>query len=229
MKLGIMQPYFFPYIGYFQLMNAVDNFVVYDDVNYIKQGWVNRNRILLNNMEHIFTLNLLGASSFKLINQIRTGNNKEKLLKTVDQAYAKAPFHMHAMPMIKELLLNEETNLSKYIINSIINIVKYLGITSNITISSEIEKNNELRGQEKILHICKILRADTYINAIGGMNLYSKEKFHREGVELFFIKSNRVCYRQFENEFIPWLSIIDVMMFNPKERIKAMLDGFELI
>jgi len=224
-----MQPYFFPYVGYFQLIRAVDLFVIYDDVTYIKQGWINRNRILLNNQAYMFTLNLIGASSFKLINQIKIGNNKEKLLKTIEQAYVKAPHYKDVMPVLRDMFLNEETNLSRYLTYSILKVTQYLGTKTEIIISSEIDKQNELRGSEKVLHICQILNADTYINAIGGMELYSKENFRQEGIELLFIRSNPITYKQFHDEFIPWLSIIDVMMFNSKENIDVMLKDMELV
>lgn len=224
-----MQPYFFPYIGYFQLIHSVDCFVIYDDVNYIKQGWINRNRILLNNKAHIFTLNLVGASSFKSINEICTGDNKAKLLRTVEQAYTKASNYSSVMPMIKEMILYKETCLSKYLTNSIINICRYLGINTRIIVSSDIEKQQELKGQEKIIHLCNLLKADTYINAVGGMELYSREIFSDEGIKLFFLRSNEVRYKQFNGAFIPWLSIIDLMMFNSKTSIKAMLTEIELI
>jgi hypothetical protein len=229
MKLGIMQPYFFPYVSYFQLIHAVDCFLIYDDVNYIKQGWINRNRILLNNNAHVFTLNLIGASSFKRINQIITGNNKGKLLKTVEQAYAKAPYYENVMPVIGEILQCEETNLARYLASGIIMVCQFLGINTKILLSSEIEKQQGVKGQEKIIHICQLFKADTYINAIGGTELYSKERFSDEGIDLFFIRSKDIRYKQFKHEFIPWLSIIDVMMFNSKASIIAMLGDIELI
>jgi hypothetical protein len=229
MRMGIMQPYFFPYIGYFQLIHAVDVFVIYDDVNYIKQGWINRNRILLNNTSHMFTLNLIGASSFRLINQIKTGDNKAKLLKTIEQAYVKTPYYKDVMPILRDIFLNEETNLSSYLNYSILGISEYLGVRTRIIKSSEIDKQNDLKGQEKVIHICKMLNASKYINAIGGVELYSKERFQQENIELSFIRSNPLIYKQFTDEFSPWLSIIDVIMFNPKDSIGQMLNNIELI
>ncbi len=229
MKLGIMQPYLFPYIGYFQLINTVDCFVIYDDVNFIKRGWINRNRILLNGRDHLFTLSLIGASQFRLINQVQTGDNKDKVLKTIEQAYARAPQYREVMPLVASVLQNEETNLSKYIENSIRKTAEFIGIETRIIVSSGIEKDNSLRGQEKILQICRILNADTYVNPIGGTDLYSRELFLSNSIKLYFIKSNLIRYRQMNDEFIPWLSILDVLMFNRKESIREMITDIELI
>lgn len=229
MKLAIMQPYFLPYIGYFQLIRAVDKFVIYDDVNYIKQGWINRNRILLNGSDHMLTLKLEGASSFKLINEIKTGNNKDKLLKTISQAYIKAPFYKDSISIIKNILSNDENNLAKFIARSIIAVSEYLKLNTTFIISSEIGKNNNLKADNKVIHICNILGATHYINAIGGMELYSKQKFLDAGIQLEFIKSKPVTYAQLNGNFIPWLSIIDVMMFNSPEIIQNMMNQYELI
>lgn len=229
MKLAIMQPYLFPYIGYFQLINAVDNFIVYDDVNYIKQGWVNRNRILLNDSPYLFTLHLKNSSSFKLINQIEIGNNKIKLLKTFEQTYLRAPFYEQVSVLLKQIFEIDETNLAKFVYQSINIICTYLGIKTKIIISSGIIKNNLLKGETKVISICKALNADIYINAIGGTELYSKELFLEDSINLYFLKTNEIIYKQFNNIFIPNLSIIDVLMFNPPEQIMSFINQYELI
>ncbi len=229
MKIAIMQPYFFPYIGYFQLINAVDKFVLYDDVNFIKQGWINRNRILLNNSDFYFTLQLLGASSFKNINEINIGNNKLKLLKTAGQVYKRAPYFDKIFSLVEDILTNPKQNLAIFLEFSIKKIIDYLDIDTEILISSEIEKRNGLKGQDKIIEICKKLNADEYINAIGGTELYSKELFLQNNIKLSFLKTNEIAYQQFNNEFVPFLSIIDVLMFNSKEEVQKMLNKFTLI
>lgn len=224
-----MQPYLFPYIGYFQLMNAVDKFIIYDDVNYIKQGWIHRNRILLNGKDFLFTLGVKGAGSFKKINEVEVGNPNDKILKTIIQAYRKAPFYSEAFPCIEEILLNNEKNLSKFIIFSLKKIADYLGIKTILFISSKIEKNNELKAQEKVIEICKRMKADIYINAVGGKELYNKERFLKDNIELKFIQSELAEYKQFDNEFVPGLSIIDIMMFNSKDKIQKLLSRYELV
>ena len=229
MKLAIMQPYFLPYIGYFQLINAVDTFVLYDDVNFINKGYINRNSILLNNKAHLFTLELIGASQNKLINQIAIGDNKNKILKTLEHSYKKAPFFKDSFEIIEKIFLNNETNIARFIGDSLVNICNYLEIKTKIIYSSDIEKNNNLKGQAKILEICKILNAKKYINPIGGLELYNKSDFEKEALNLNFIKTKPITYKQFNNDFVANLSIIDIMMFNSKNDIKKMLKMFDLI
>ncbi|MCW1734238.1 WbqC family protein [Anaerorudis cellulosivorans] len=229
MKLAIMQPYFLPYIGYFQLIKAADTFLIYDDVQFIKGGWINRNYMLLNGSKFMFNLILKGASANKLINEISVQPNQNKLLKTIYHSYNKAPYFESAFSVIENILNYEDKNLAKFIGNSIIHICNYLKIDTEIIYSSSMEKNNELKGQEKIIHISKLLNADTYINAIGGQDLYDKESFKKACIDLKFIKTYSTSYTQFKNEFIPWLSILDVMMFNSIEEINKMLDDYELI
>ena len=232
MKLGIMQPYFVPYIGYFQLMNAVDKYVIYDDVNFIKGGWINRNRILLNGQPAYFNIPMIGASSNKLINEVEVNTNKtlmEKNLKTIYSAYGKAPYYNEVYPLIEKILLNEEKDIAKFIKYSFEIICEYLDIKTEFVMSSELKKNNELKAQDKVLHICEILGATEYYNAIGGQELYDYESFSKKGIKLKFVKTDSIEYKQFDNEFQPNLSIIDVLMFNSKDEVKEMLNKFSLI
>ena len=229
MKLAIMQPYFLPYIGYFQLIKAVEKYVIYDNVNYINKGWVNRNNILLNRQKYLFTLSLLGASQNKFINEIFVEQNQSKLQKTLETAYKKAPYFENVFSVIQNIFDYEDKNLAKFVGNSIMQIADYLNIKTEFIYSSEINKDNLLKGQEKILYICKILNATNYINAIGGQELYDKEIFKQNNIELNFLKTEIVEYKQLKNEFVPYLSVLDVMMFNSVEEINLMLDKFELI
>jgi len=229
MKLAIMQPYFLPYIGYFQLIKTADTFLIYDDVQFINGGWINRNYILSNGNKLMFNLILKGASVNKLINEISVQTDQNKLLKTIYHSYKKALYFEFTYPLIENILDFKDKNLARFIGNSIIHICNYLKIDTEIIYSSSMEKNNELKAQEKIIHICKLMDADTYINAIGGQELYDKETFKQACIDLKFIKNNSTPYTQFKNEFIPWLSILDVMMFNSVEEINKMLDNYELI
>lgn len=231
MKLGIMQPYFFPYIGYWQLINAVDKYVVYDDVTYIKGGWISRNNILLNNSKHMLTLPLVSPSSFKKINEIDITKEikmKEKVIKTIKTAYLKAPYYKDIIPFI-ERLFDSNTNIATLNYNAILEINNYLEITTEVLLSSAIEKDNSLKGQDKVLHINKVLGADIYINAIGGKKLYSKDKFEEKNIKLFFLQTGDIKYKQYNDEFISNLSIIDVLMFNDKKKIQDFLNNYTLI
>lgn len=232
MKAAVMQPYLFPYIGYFQLINAVDTFVVYDDVNFIKKGWINRNSILVNEKPHLFTMDLKEASQNKLINEIQIDTNtkwKKNLLKTIALSYRKAPYFTEAFPVIEEVILNEESNLAKFITTSIRKICSFIGIQTHIMVSSEIGKDNSLKGSNKILALCKGLGATQYVNAIGGRALYDGLDFSKNNIKLQFIQTKPIEYSQFKNEFAPWLSIIDVMMFNSADEIKIQLNQYDLI
>lgn len=230
MKVAVMQPYLFPYIGYFQLISAADIFVLYDDVTYIKQGWINRNRILVNRREHLFTLELRAASSFKLINQITIGDNKNKLLKTIEQAYKKAPFYKEGFELISEIFSNAELNLALFLENSIRKIAAWLDIRSRILVSSQSGGKSDLKGQDRILAICRSLDAQMYINAIGGKQLYQSEVFRQNNLELRFIKTNPICYSQMDADFVSGLSIIDIMMFNSRETIvKKIIPEYTLV
>lgn len=229
MTLAIMQPYFFSYIGYWQLINAADTFVIYDDVSFIKQGYINRNAILLKENKQQFTLELSKASSFKLINQIELGNNKNKLLTTIKQNYSKAPYFNTVIVIIEDILTNNEKNLAKFIGYSLKKISDYLEIRTTFIYSSDIKKDNTLKAQNKIIDICKKLNAEKYINSIGGQGLYSREVFKANNIELNFLKTEIIEYKQFINSFIPYLSIVDILMFNKKEDIKIMLDSYELL
>ncbi len=229
MTLAIMQPYLFPYIGYWQLINAVDTFVIYDDVNFIKQGYINRNSILSNGKSQVITMELIGASSNKLINEVEVGNSRKKLSKTIKQNYNKAPYFEVVYPLIENILNQNEKNLGKFIRYSLEQISNYLEINTKFIYSSDIEKDNVLKAQDKVLEICNILKADKYINAIGGQELYNKEIFKENGIELNFLKTELVEYKQFKNDFVPYLSIIDILMFNSKDEIKNMLNRYELV
>lgn len=232
MKLGVMQPYFIPYLGYWQLMNAVDAYVVYDDVNYINRGWVNRNNILCNGQRHLVTLPLMGASQNKKINEIMISNNERevmKMLKTIQFNYQKAPCYQDVWPMVEEIVLNPEKNLARFLYDSIVRISSFLEMDTKIVLSSEIEKDNSLCGEEKIIHLCKTMGASTYINAIGGAELYSREHFKAESIDLRFLKTQDVSYQQFGKEFVPYLSIIDVMMFNTPKTVVEMLGRYDYV
>jgi len=229
MILAIMQPYFFPYIGYWQLLSAVDTFVIYDDVTFIKQGYINRNYILVGSKTQRITLETIGASSNKMINEVQVGNNTKKIIKGIYQAYVNAPEYERIFPLIQMILAYPEKNLSKFIGNSIQKISSYLELNTKILYSSNLEKDNKLKAQAKILNICRSLNASHYINAIGGLKLYTKYNFQKEKIELSFLKTKLTKYKHLENEFIPYLSIIDVLMFNSVEEVKEMLDQYELI
>jgi len=236
MKLAIMQPYLFPYIGYWQLINSVDKFVVYDDVSYIKQGWINRNNVLSTNGALLFTLPLRSASSFKLIKDITINDLvidkwETKFFKTLEQNYKKAPYFENTLDILKKIFSNIGSNMSisRFNVISIKIIIEYLGIDTIILDSSTIYNNSNLKAEERVIDIVNKEGADTYINLIGGIKLYDKEHFKKNNISLRFQESILKPYKQFSDIFIPNLSIIDVLMFNSKEKINKLLNSYHLV
>ena len=229
MTLGIMQPYFMPYIGYWQLMAAVDTYVVYDDVNYIKGGWVARNNILLNGQKHMFTITLNGASPNKLFNEITIKDDFKKFSRLIESAYRKAPHYAEVSALLDKIYNYEDKSLGAFMMNSFQVVLDYLEIDTKLVLSSTIEKDNDLRGKEKVKHICQLLGADTYYNAIGGQELYNKNDFKADGIDLHFVKTELSPYPQLKNEFVPGLSMIDVLMFNHPKEVKQLLTNYKLV
>lgn len=230
MKLAIMQPYFFPYIGYFQLINAADKFVVYDNIQFTKKGWINRNRILVNGAAEYISLPLSKGSDYLNVDQRKLAGTFKtesiKLLRRINESYRKAPQFDTVYPLIESVINAEEENLFGFIYQSLQAVCQFLDIKTEFIISSTLPIDHQLRSQDKVIAICDASGADQYINTIGGKELYSKEIFQQHNIELSFIQSGRVEYPQFANEFVPWLSIIDVMMFNSKEKIKQYIGSF---
>lgn len=227
-----MQPYIFPYIGYFQLINAVDKFIVYDDVSFINKGWINRNKILVNGQENTFTIPLIEASQNKLINTIAIQKKElwlPKLLKTIEQSYKKSPQFEEIFPIIQSIFQSEYSTINQLIIESTKQICNYLAIKTQIVDSSCLYNNQHLKAQERILDICKQENCTEYINPIGGIELYNKNDFFEKDIQLYFLKTKSIEYQQFKNNFVPYLSILDVLMFNSKTEIETLLNEYELL
>jgi hypothetical protein len=233
MTIAIMQPYFFPYIGYWQLIQAVDTFVVYDNIQFTKKGWFHRNNILLNGKKSLFTIPIKNDHySLDVRDRMLSDDSAkriERIIVQIENRYMQAPYFNEVFPLIKDIFNFNEKNLFDYIYNSIQRVVGYLEIDTKIILSSTLDIDHQLKSVEKVIAINKILHADRYINAIGGQELYNKDSFFVEGITLNFLNTEIVEYKQFNNEFVPYLSIIDIMMFNSKDEIKEMLSRYVLI
>lgn len=233
MKLAIMQPYIFPYIGYFQLIHAIDKFVFYDDVNYIKQGWVNRNRILVNRKDHLFSIPLLKQSSFTHIADTRINITQfdiwsRKFYKTLTQSYKNAPYFEEIFSLVESVLQVKCNTIGELARTSVLTVCEYLQLERKWVESSKVYHNENLKAQERVLDICKKENATMYINVQGGKALYNHNNFKKENLELLFLKPGSVEYKQKMDEFVPWLSIIDVLMFNNLENIWKYLNNYKL-
>lgn len=232
MKLAIMQPYFLPYIGYFQLIASVDQFIVYDNIKYTKKGWINRNRILQNGSDVMFSLPLKKNSDslYVMQRELAADFDRNKLLNQFRGAYRKAMYFEEIMPLIEQIVRFEDNNLFTYLHHSIVRLCNYLGIMTDIQVSSNIDIDHTLQSQERVLALCQATNANTYVNATGGMELYSKQVFEDKCIQLKFIKSRPFEYKQFDKPFVPWLSVLDVLMFNPLDSVRKCINqNFELI
>lgn len=234
MTIAIMQPYFLPYIGYFQMIKAVDKFVMYDNIKYTKKGWINRNRMLNGNKEEVFSLAVKKDSDYLDIRDRKLSDNylelNQKTLRRIENYYRKAPFFNEIYPLLETIFLFENhDNLFQFILNSIEQIKTYLQVDTEIVNSSTVNIDHNLKSQEKVIAICKEMKATEYINPIGGVELYNKDIFTNEKIKLNFIHAHEIVYRQDADEFVPWLSVLDVIMWNSKDKVKEMLDQYELI
>ena len=231
MKTAIMQPYIFPYIGYFQLIRDVDNFVFYDDVNFIKQGWINRNKLLISGKENYFTIPISQASSFKQINEIEVHSQifakwEKKFFRSTEQSYKKAPFFKDVYSLLHDVF-NKQENISALAIESIIKVLDYLDIRRKIYISSKnFPETKELDRGDRIISITKKLKSNRYVNLSGGKKLYNKEDFSARSITLEFLEPEFTAYEQGIEGFLPGLSIIDVLMHNDPAEVKKMLDNY---
>lgn len=226
-----MQPYFFPYLGYFQLINSVDAFVLYDNIEFTKSGWIRRNRILNNNHDRYIIVPIKKTSDYSHVRDIEIAEEFDylKMLRVIKGAYHGAPCFKGAYAVLEDILPPKSRNLFEYISSTIKSLCAFLNIETKVHVSSTISIDHSLKAQDKVIALCNALDADEYINPIGGKALYDKHTFAKSGVKLSFLRMSKVFYHQFNDGFMPDLSIVDVMMFNSQEKIIALLDRYELI
>jgi hypothetical protein len=232
MKVAIMQPYFFPYIGYFQLIAASDVFVLHDDVQYIKGGWVNRNRILLNGESRMITFPVQKAAYELPINAryyVEDNQARKDIINLIKQGYAKAPCYRQVFPMIEELMLFGDTNVARFNENLVRRIAESLGLACKIITSSSMIKDDRLAGELRVLDICRRLDATDYTNPVGGTDLYHQEAFRECGITLRFLEARNERYEQRCDTWVPFLSVLDVLMFNSIEEIGQLLTKYRLL
>lgn len=231
--IGVMQPYFFPYLGYWQLFKAVDKYVIFDDVNYIKRGWIARNRIKSNGEAVRFGISVSKVSQNKKICEHNLANNSDQMSKLSHEIYAayhKAPYFNDVSPLIDEILNSGKINLADFLSFEIRKVCEYLGIKTEILRSSELDYDREGHGPDKILSICHLLGGSAYVNAIGGRELYDQDMFRQQNIDLSFIQmDDQISYLQGDGDFIPSLSIIDVMMWNSVADCNQLLNRYTLI
>lgn len=235
MKIAIMQPYFFPYIGQFQLINAVDRFILADDVQYIRHGWINRNRVLKPvDGEYYIIMPLEKHSTYTQIRNIKVVGGfewKQRILRQVEHYRKKSPFYKPVYELLSYCFhSDDDTSIARLNGGYLKAVCDYLGIHFKVEISSEIGVSVEdvIDKEDRVFKMCRKLNATEYINPPGGMELYNKESFAKQGLRLSFLKPDPIEYDQFRKGFEPGLSIIDVMMFNSPADIRLMLSKFQL-
>lgn len=229
--IAIMQPYFFPYIGYWQLIHAVDRFVIYDDVNYINRGWINRNRLLINGVPTYMTAPLYRSSQNKRICDIALQPSldwRKKLVKMVETTYRNSTCFATVFPVIERLIRHKAGNVADYLAYQLQSLAAFMGIKTEFVVSSRSYQNEYLTGQARILDICNREEAGIYINPQGGQTLYDAEAFRSAGIDLRFIVMRPLPYKQRGVEFVPYLSIIDALMEIGSIDIEHHLNAFVL-
>jgi WbqC-like protein family len=232
-KLAIMQPYLFPYLGYYQLVDAVDRFVAADDLQFIKQGWINRNRLLINGSPAYFTVPLRKHAAEALIRDVEIDDSPGKrwrsaLLKTVANFYRRAPSFDLVYPIVERVIGGPFTRIADMARASLHEVCGYLGVTTSIVDSSSAYGNAHLKGEARVLDTCRAEGASDYVNAPGGRELYSRETFLAHGIRLHFLCSEPIEYAQFRQPFVPSLSIVDVLMFNSPAAARTLLKQYTL-
>jgi hypothetical protein len=232
-KLGAMQPYFFPYLGYFQLIKAVNVFVVLNRVQYTKRGWINRNYLLDDHQRpKRFTLSIQKGGQKEAIQarKIVPGpKNKDKILNALRQAYRKAPQYDQVMPGLAEAIGREEIRLDRYLFSCIQFVCRYLGLSTRIVLESDVAYPAVEGRANRLIALSSFFQAGEYVNPMGGKGLYSPEEFEEQGLRLTFLQSKPVGYAQFSSPFVPNLSIIDVLMFNSRDQVSWLLDQYDLL
>ena len=229
MKVAIMQPYFFPYIGYFQLINAVDKFILLDTVQFIRHGWIERNRILKQDNSWLYIkVPLKKHSRNTLIKDVEIRNVENWKAKILAQLciYKKiAPNYSEISKLINNIFSREFHSISEFNFFALKKVCKYLEIKTPISVFSTMNLNiDEVKNADDwALNITKALNAEEYLNPIGGKNIFSIEKYKKNNIQLNFLKTKEIQYSQKRNSFEASLSIIDVLMFNKSEIIKNYL------
>ncbi|MBD8576873.1 WbqC family protein [Pseudomonas syringae] len=230
--IAMMQPYLFPYLGYFQLINHADVFILGDDLQFIRAGWVNRNRILSNGQPRLLTFAVKKDHFGLPIMQRQLADDFDtqagRLVNLVAQSYRKAPHFAEVMPLIERLIRFPQHNLALYAENALRELCAHLRITTPILRGSDLKLASCHDRQDRVINIAHIFSATTVLNPIGGFDLYERDLFARHGLQLRFFTMNPVSYPQFGQPFVDHLSIIDVLMFNSVEQTRALLDRFTL-
>lgn len=237
MNVAVMQPYLFPYIGYLQLIKAVDTFVIYDDVNFIKKGWINRNRILSSDGISTFSLPVSKISQNKKINEHcfhEPKVNQQKLFNKLSLIYNDAPYKAQLTSILDrsfQKMNNSPFNIVDVLQASLDELAQVFDLQTRYILASSLEIEESVKGQDRILEICRQLNATTYINPQGAkdIGLYDKKTFENAHIELKFIQPHLAEYTQFNQDvFVPGLSVIDLIANVAPDELPNYANGYLL-
>jgi hypothetical protein len=235
MKLAIMQPYFMPYIGYFSLIKHTDRFVVFDTVQYINKGWINRNRIISESPKGFTYMTVpvkkLSRKMFIKDTLIDLSQKwKKKIRGQLAYYKKKAPFYFQIKNLMEDILMKEYQTITELNVEALSIVCKFLDMPFKYTIFSQDRMgiNSVNAPDEWALEICKKMGATTYVNPPGGKSFFNKDKYEFEGVDLNYLIMKLIPYKSVNGAYIPGLSIVDVLMFNDIDQVHMMMDSFEL-
>lgn len=228
-RVAVLQPYLFPYLGTFQLARQVDRFVCFDDVAFIKKGYIHRNAVLLDGAAHAFTAPVKNASQNRTIAEHDYVGEWQPLLALLQRAYAKAPQFEPVFDFVQRVLLHADENVARKNARSMAAVFAYLGLPFEHGFSSAHALPAELRASARVRAVCRAEGATTYINPTGGRALYDAADFERDGMALRFCAMRPVQYPQPSPAFVPFLSMLDVLMHCPREQVIALLDDCDLV
>jgi len=224
-RIAVLQPSYLPWLGFFEQMMSVDTFVFYDDVQYTKNDWRNRNRIKTKDGFLWLTIPVKGSTSLQ-IREVRIDNNQnwqEKHQKTLVQLYSKAPYFEEVLVLFEPLWNKKYEFLLDAVVDSITIITEYLNIETKIIFSSEIKVSGNKN--EKLINICKTLGASEYYSGLAAQNYLDNELFNRNGINIAFQHYQHPLYPQMHGNFVSHLSIID-LLFNCGKKSRQMIKDY---
>jgi hypothetical protein len=229
MKLAVMQPYFFPYVGYFDLISRVDQWVVFDTAQYRRHGWVNRNRILrpVQGWQYITAPLLKHPRETRICDiQVVSGQDwRARIERQLEHYRGHAPYFDAAWGLVRDCLSVPGASLSRMNVEALRRICALLEIRFSFTILSEMDL--PLGPVEEpgdwALRIAEALGAQEYVNPPGGQDLFDPEKFAARGIRLTIQEPVAFRYQVPGYCFEPGLSIVDALMWNSRDRLRDFL------
>ncbi len=229
MKVAVMQPYLFPALSYFQLVGAVDRFVLYDDVNFIKRGFINRNSLLDHGQVRRFSVPVPGASIHRRIEELAFSPEVADIVEGIRHAYARAPYFEEVFPRVREVFTDPQRDITHVCGRALEMVFDYLERPVTLLRASQLAYDRQQPAARRLMEITRSLGADHYLNSLGGQSLYARDEFAEHGITLSFLQPREIAYDQGQPAFEPRLSMIDVLMWCSPRCARELLDAYDLI